>query len=171
MKHCKPILRKCIDSPAGNVIRSITMMALLQRVTEARVAISGQIVGDIRKGLLVFLCAVKGDTERDLDYIVKKVAQVRIFRDDRGKMNLSVMDIKGEVLVISQFTLAASTQKGSRPSFDNAEVPERARAIYETFVTKLRLTGLPVQTGVFAESMAVSLTNDGPVTILIDSRE
>jgi D-tyrosyl-tRNA(Tyr) deacylase len=86
-------------------------------------------------------------------------------------MNLSVMDVKGEVLVISQFTLAASTRKGNRPSFDSAEAPERARAIYETFVTKLRETGLSVQTGVFAESMAVSLTNDGPVTILIDSRE
>ena len=147
------------------------MKALLQRVSEARVSINGRTVGEIKKGLIVFLCAVKGDTDRDLDYIVKKVAQFRIFGDDHGKMNLSVMDINGGVLVVSQFTLVASTRKGNRPSFDNAEVPERARAIYEAFVTKLRLTGLPVQTGVFAESMAVSLTNDGPVTILIDSRE
>jgi D-tyrosyl-tRNA(Tyr) deacylase len=147
------------------------MKALLQRVSEARVAINGQTVGEIKKGLLVFLCAVKGDTDKDLDYTVKKVAQLRIFGDEQGKMNLSVMDIKGEVLVISQFTLAASNRKGNRPSFDDAEAPERARAIYETFITKLRETGLSVQTGVFAESMAVSLTNDGPVTILIDSRE
>jgi D-tyrosyl-tRNA(Tyr) deacylase len=147
------------------------MKALLQRVSEARVAINGQTVGEIKKGLLVFLCAVKGDMDKDLDYIVKKVAQLRIFGDEQGKMNLSVMDIKGEVLVISQFTLAASNRKGNRPSFDDAEAPERARAIYETFITKLRETGLSVQTGVFAESMAVSLTNDGPVTILIDSRE
>jgi D-tyrosyl-tRNA(Tyr) deacylase len=147
------------------------MKALLQRVSEARVAINGQTVGEIRKGLLVLLCAVKGDTDKDLDYIIKKVVQLRIFGDELGKMNLSVMDVKGEVLVISQFTLAASARKGNRPSFDSAEAPERARPIYETFVTKLRETGLSVQTGVFAESMAVSLTNDGPVTILIDSRE
>jgi D-tyrosyl-tRNA(Tyr) deacylase len=147
------------------------MKALLQRVSEARVAINGQTVGEIRKGLLVLLCAVKGDTDKDLDYIIKKVVQLRIFCDELGKMNLSVMDVKGEVLVISQFTLAASARKGNRPSFDSAEAPERARPIYETFVTKLRETGLSVQTGVFAESMAVSLTNDGPVTILIDSRE
>jgi D-tyrosyl-tRNA(Tyr) deacylase len=147
------------------------MKALLQRVSEARVAINGQTVGEIQKGLLVLLCAVKGDTDKDLDYIIKKVVQLRIFGDELGKMNLSVMDVKGEVLVISQFTLAASARKGNRPSFDSAEAPERARPIYETFVTKLRETGLSVQTGVFAESMAVSLTNDGPVTILIDSRE
>jgi D-tyrosyl-tRNA(Tyr) deacylase len=147
------------------------MKALLQRVSEARVAINGQAVGEIKKGLLVLLCAVKGDTDKDLDYIVKKVAQLRIFGDEQGKMNLSVMDVKGEVLVISQFTLAASNRKGNRPSFDAAEIPERARTIYDTFATKLREAGLSVQTGVFAESMAVSLTNDGPVTILIDSRE
>jgi D-tyrosyl-tRNA(Tyr) deacylase len=147
------------------------MNAVLQRVSEAGVAINGQTVGEIKKGLLVFLCAVKGDTDKDLDYIAKKVAQLRIFGDDQGKMNLSVRDIKGEVLVVSQFTLAASTRKGSRPSFDTAEAPERAKALYDTFVTKLRQTGLSVQTGVFAETMAVSLTNDGPVTIFIDSRE
>lgn len=147
------------------------MKALFQRVSEARVAINGETVGKIKKGLLVFLCAVRGDVDQDLDFIIKKVTQLRIFGDEKGKMNLSVMDIKGEVLVISQFTLAASSRKGNRPSFDAAEVPDRAKAIYDTFVTKLRETGLSVQTGVFAESMSVSLTNDGPVTILIDSRE
>jgi D-tyrosyl-tRNA(Tyr) deacylase len=148
------------------------MKALLQRVSEARVMINDKTTGKINRGLLVFLCAVKGDVDKDLDYVVKKAAQLRIFGDEQGKMNLSVMDIKGEILVISQFTLAASNRKGNRPSFDAAEVPERAKAIYDTFVTKLRgTTGLSVQTGVFAESMSVSLTNDGPVTILIDSRE
>ncbi|HXY53399.1 MAG TPA: D-aminoacyl-tRNA deacylase [Nitrospirota bacterium] len=147
------------------------MKALLQRVSEARVTINDETVGNISKGLLVFLCAVRGDVDKDLNYIVKKVAQLRIFADDQGKMNLSVTEIEGEVLVISQFTLAASSRKGNRPSFDAAEVPDRARAIYDTFVMKLRETGLSVKTGVFAESMSVSLTNDGPVTILIDSRE
>jgi len=147
------------------------MKALFQRVSDARVTINDETVGKINKGLLVFLCAVKGDVDKDLDYIVRKVAQLRIFGDEHGKMNLSVMDIKGEVLVISQFTLAAANRKGNRPSFDAAEDPERARAMYDRFVTKLRETGLSVQTGVFAESMSVSLTNDGPVTMLIDSRE
>jgi len=149
----------------------VAMKALLQRVSSARVEIDGRSVGEIENGMLVFLCAVKGDTDRDLEYIVKKVSKLRIFGDDYGKMNLSIMDIKGQVLVVSQFTLAASTRKGNRPSFDAAEAPERARALCDTFVTNLRQAGLYVQTGVFAELMAVSLTNDGPVTILIDSRE
>ncbi len=147
------------------------MKALLQRVAGARVEVRGKIVGEIRRGLLVFLCAVRGDSDKDLDYLVKKVSQLRMFDDRNGKMNLSVRDIRGEVLVVSQFTLAASTRKGNRPSFDAAEAPERAKPVYDDFVAKLRETGLTVQTGVFAESMAVSLTNDGPVTILIDSRE
>jgi D-tyrosyl-tRNA(Tyr) deacylase len=149
----------------------VAMKALLQRVSSARVEIDGRSVGEIGNGLLVFLCAVKGDTDRDLEYIVKKVSKLRIFGDENGKMNLSIMDVKGRVLVVSQFTLAASTRKGNRPSFDTAESPERARALCDTFVMNVRQAGLSVQTGVFAESMAVSLTNDGPVTILIDSRE
>ena len=149
----------------------ILMKALLQRVSKAGVKINGRSVAEIRKGMLVFLGVVKGDTENDLDYLVKKVAQLRIFEDAERKMNLSVQDIRGEVLVVSQFTLAASTRKGNRPSFDNAETPEPARDLYETFVQRLTETGITVQAGVFAESMAVSLVNDGPVTILIDSRE
>jgi D-tyrosyl-tRNA(Tyr) deacylase len=149
----------------------VAMKALLQRVLSARVEIDGRSVGEINNGLLVFLCAVKGDTDRDLEYIVNKVSKLRIFEDNLGKMNLSIMDSEGEVLVVSQFTLAASTRKGNRPSFDAAEAPERAKVLYDTFVTKLRQIGLSVHTGVFAESMAISLTNDGPVTILIDSRE
>ncbi len=147
------------------------MKALLQRVSEARVAVKNRAVGEITQGLLVFLCAVKGDTDKDLDYVVKKVSKLRIFADELDKMNRSVMDTRGEVLVVSQFTLAASTGRGNRPSFEHAEAPERAKALYDAFVKKLRGTGLSVQTGAFAESMAVSLTNVGPVTILIDSRE
>lgn len=147
------------------------MKALLQRVLKAGVEINCRSVAEIKKGLLVFLGVMKGDTENDLDSLVKKVAQLRIFEDAEGKMNLSVQDIKGEALVVSQFTLAANTRKGNRPSFDSAEAPERARALYETFVQRLKEKGIAVQAGVFAESMAVSLVNDGPVTILIDSRE
>ena len=147
------------------------MIALLQRVSSAAVSIDGRIVSEIQKGLLVFLCAVKGDAGQDLDYLVKKVTQLRIFEDAQGKMNLSVQDVRGAVLVVSQFTLAASTRKGNRPSFDNAEAQEPAKAWYDLFVERLANTGLTVKTGVFGAMMGVSLANDGPVTIWLDSRE
>lgn len=147
------------------------MKAMLQRVSCAKVVINGSVAGEIGKGLLVLFCAVKGDTGNDLDLLVKKVAAIRIFPDDQGKMNLSVRDVKGEVLVVSQFTLAASTRKGNRPSFDNAEDPARAKAVYEVFIDRLKNEGLTVKTGEFGAMMAVSLTNDGPVTVMIDSRE
>jgi D-tyrosyl-tRNA(Tyr) deacylase len=147
------------------------MIALVQRVSEAKVGVRGEVAGVIGRGLLVFLCAVKGDTDRDLDLVVNKVAQLRIFDDDTGKMNRSVLDIQGGVLVVSQFTLAASTRKGMRPSFDRAEGPERARELCEAFSNRLRGRGVPVATGVFGEKMDVSLINDGPVTIVLDSRE
>jgi len=147
------------------------MKALLQRVSSAKVEVNGQVAGEIGNGLLVFLCAVKGDTEKDLDHIVKKVSRIRIFGDAAGKMNLSVSDLAGEVLAVSQFTLAASTRKGNRPSFEEAEEPGRAKEAYELFIRRLKDLGIPVRTGVFGAAMAVSLTNDGPVTVLIDSRE
>jgi D-tyrosyl-tRNA(Tyr) deacylase len=147
------------------------MLAILQRVSSAKVTVNGRVTGEIGSGLLVFLCAVKGDTDKDLEYVVRKVSQLRIFEDDQRKMNLSIGDIKGAALVVSQFTLAASTRKGNRPSFDNAEVPERATQLYEAFVQRLGDTGIPVQSGVFGAMMEVSLVNDGPVTIWIDSRE
>jgi D-tyrosyl-tRNA(Tyr) deacylase len=147
------------------------MKALLQRVSMAKVAVDGRIIGEIGKGVLVFLCAVKGDTEKDLDYLVKKVPALRIFEDDQRKMNLSVTDVRGSVLVVSQFTLAASTRKGNRPSFDNAEEPERAKRTYDAFVRRLGETGIPVRYGAFGAMMEVSLVNDGPVTIWLDSRE
>ncbi len=147
------------------------MKALLQRVSSAHVEIEGTTVGGIGKGLLVFLCAVKGDTGKDLEYVARKVSSLRIFEDEQGKMNRSVTDISGEVLVVSQFTLAASTRKGNRPSFDNAEAPELAKRMYDFFVNRLRDMGIPVQTGTFAAMMRVFLVNDGPVTISLDSRE
>lgn len=147
------------------------MKALLQRVSAARVEVDGTVVGSIGNGLLVFLCAVKGDTEQDIDYLVKKVSQLRIFEDDQKKMNLSVIDVRGEILAVSQFTLAASTRKGNRPSFDAAEAPEKAKAMYESFASRLKTFGIKVHTGVFAATMSVTLVNEGPVTISLDSRE
>lgn len=146
------------------------MKAVFQRVASAQVDVKGRVVARIGRGLLVFLCAVKGDTEQDVDYLAKKVAQIRIFEDE-GRMDRSVADVGGSILVVSQFTLAAATRKGNRPSFDAAEKPDRARVLYESFIRRLQGTGLPVLTGEFAAMMAVSLVNDGPVTILLDSRE
>ncbi len=147
------------------------MIAVLQRVSQAKVSIRGGQSSSIGKGLLVLVCAVKGDGDADVDYTVRKIARLRVFEDKAGKMNRSVIDIGGEVLVVSQFTLAASTKKGSRPSFDAAEVPERARELCDTVTARLGEAGLMVRTGVFGAMMDVSLVNDGPVTLLLDSRQ
>ncbi len=147
------------------------MRALIQRVSSASVEVGAKVYGNIGQGMLILVCAMKGDTGKDVDYLVKKIPALRIFSDEQGKMNLSVIDIKGEVLVVSQFTLAASTRKGNRPSFDNAEEPGQAKRMYEELVSRLAATGLTVRTGEFAAMMQVTLTNDGPVTVMIDSKE
>lgn len=147
------------------------MKALIQRVTHAEVTIDGNVNGKIGKGLMVLLGVHATDTKEDIDWLVKKVSQLRIFNDADGVMNRSVMDIDGEVLVVSQFTLYASTKKGNRPSYINAAVPDIAIPLYEAFVKTLSTTlSKPVPTGIFGADMQVSLCNDGPVTIMIDTK-
>ncbi len=145
------------------------MRALVQRVTHAQVSADGVIIGKIAKGLLVLLGVSKTDTVVDADYLAAKIAGLRIFDDDNGKMNLSVDDVKGAVLVVSQFTLYGDVRRGKRPSFDDAAPPQQAKELYEYFVERIRATGLPCETGRFQATMQVELINDGPVTILLDS--
>lgn len=145
------------------------MRALLQRVKEAKVEVEGRTVGAIGRGLLVLLGVARGDTPADADYLAEKILGLRIFPDAEGKMNLSVMEAGGGLLVVSQFTLYGDTRKGRRPSFDQAAPQQEARALYEYFVQKLRSRQAPVQTGVFQAMMQVHLINEGPVTILCES--
>jgi D-tyrosyl-tRNA(Tyr) deacylase len=147
------------------------MRLLIQRVKEAKVTVQEQVVGEIQKGLLLFLGIEETDTLQDVDWLIKKVIQLRIFNDENGKMNLSIQDVQGDFLVVSQFTLHASYKKGNRPSFARAASGEKAKSLYETFVQKLKEAyGKPVQTGIFGAYMQVHLINDGPVTILMDSQ-
>ncbi|MBW1990225.1 MAG: D-tyrosyl-tRNA(Tyr) deacylase, partial [Deltaproteobacteria bacterium] len=139
------------------------MRAVLQRVSEARVVVDGETVGETGPGLLVLLGVGGGDTEADAEFLADKTANLRIFEDDAGRMNLSVADVSGSVLVVSQFTLLADCGKGRRPSFAKAADPDLAVSLYETFIQNLRARGLPVQTGSFGAMMDVSLTNHGPV--------
>jgi len=145
--------------------------ALLQRVTEASVSVADELVGRVGQGLVVFVGVADGDTEKDAQYLVQKTVNLRIFADEEGKFNLSILDIKGELLLVSQFTLLADTRKGRRPSFVEAAPPERAEELFNYFVEQTSATGLKVETGRFQEYMQVEIHNDGPVTILLDSRE
>lgn len=147
------------------------MKAILQRVTGASVEVDGVIVGQIGAGLLVLLGVARGDGEVDRRYLVDKIRTFRIFSDEQGKMNRSLVDIGGSVLLVSQFTLLGSTANGRRPSFDEAAPPDEARCLYDQVAADLRTTGLRVETGIFAAHMRVALVNDGPVTFVLDSRE
>ncbi len=147
------------------------MKALLQRVTGASVSTGGEVVGKIGQGLVVFVGVANGDTEKDAQYLAQKTVSLRIFSDEEGKLNLSALDIKGELLVVSQFTLLADTRKGRRPSFIEAAPPAQAEELFEQFVEQVRSTGLKVETGCFQQYMQVEIHNDGPVTILLDSQE
>jgi D-aminoacyl-tRNA deacylase len=145
------------------------MRAVVQRVRRARVTVGGETTGEIALGLLVLLAVGAGDTRADADYLVEKTIGLRIFEDAGGKMNLSVAEVGGAVLVVSQFTLYGDARRGKRPSFDAAAPPEQARELYEYFVEKVRAAGLRPETGRFQETMQVELVNEGPVTILLDS--
>ena len=144
---------------------------MLQRVTGALVSIAGETVGKIGRGLVVFVGVASGDTERDAQYLAQKTVSLRIFPDEAGRFNFSALDVKSELLVVSQFTLLADTRKGRRPSFVEAAPPAQAEALFEHFVEGARATGLKVETGRFQQYMQVEIHNDGPVTILLDSRE
>ena len=148
-----------------------TMKALLQRVTQASVAVSGETIGSIGPGLVVLVGVAAGDTYQDAQFLAQKTAGLRIFADSEGKFNLSALDIKGEVLIISQFTLLADTRKGRRPSFTDAARPEQAEPLVEYFATRLHEEGLRVETGVFGAMMEVDLINDGPVTLWLDTAD
>ena len=146
------------------------MRAVIQRVKEASVTVDGKVVGRIGAGMLVLLGVAKGDSDEDLDYLARKVAEVRIFEDSQAKMNLGAADVKAEFLVVSQFTLLGDCVKGRRPSFDDAADPAKAEDFYNRFVVKLRAGGFKVETGVFRAMMDVALINDGPVTLILESR-
>ncbi len=148
------------------------MKAVIQRVTHAKVTVEGEVVGEIGKGFLVLLGVMQGDTETEMKLLAKKTAEIRIFTDENDKMNLSLAQVEGEVLVVSQFTLCADTSHGRRPSFINSAKPDIANELYEKYCEELRTYGVKkVARGVFAADMAVELLNDGPVTIIMDTDE
>jgi D-tyrosyl-tRNA(Tyr) deacylase len=147
------------------------LKALLQRVSQASVSIDDKIVANIGRGLVVLVGVANGDTEKDIAYLVQKIVNLRIFEDSDSKFNLSALDVKGELLIVSQFTLLADTKKGRRPSFTDAAPPTQAEALFEKFVVEARSSGLGVATGRFQQHMLVEIHNDGPVTVMLDSRE
>ena len=145
------------------------MRALLQRVSEAKVEVDGALIGQCGKGLMILACAMQGDTEEQIEKLASKISKLRIFKDDEGKMNRSVMDVGGSILVVSQFTLSADTSRGNRPGFSSSAAPADGERLYLHFAQTLRDLGLPVQTGQFGADMQVSLVNDGPVTIWMET--
>jgi len=147
------------------------MKVVIQRVTRASVRVAGEVIGEIGRGLVIFVGVAQDDTNEDIEYLVEKTINLRIFADTEGKFNLSALDVKGELLLISQFTLLANTRKGRRPGFTDAAPPDQAEAPFNQFVAKSRASGLKVATGKFQAYMQVEIHNDGPVTIIIDSRE
>ena len=146
------------------------MRALLQRVSRASVTVDGSVVGEIGKGLLILICAMQGDSQAEADRLAAKIAKLRIFKDEAGKMNLSIKDAGGAALIVSQFTLGADL-RGNRPGFSYAAPPDEANRLYEYFSTQIATAGIAVQNGVFGADMNVSLNNDGPVTIWMDTAE
>ncbi|WP_146346832.1 D-aminoacyl-tRNA deacylase [Falsiphaeobacter marinintestinus] len=144
------------------------MRALIQRVNEARVMVDGDVIGQCGAGVLILVCAMQGDQVANADQLAAKIAKLRIFQDDAGKMNLSVRDIGGSALVVSQFTLAADTKRGNRPGFSDAAPPDEGERLYEYFAAQLAAQGVPVETGRFGADMKVALVNDGPVTIWME---
>src|SRR5574337_1543286 len=146
------------------------MRAVLQRVTNASVEVERKVVGQIQEGLMVLLGVAKGDDETDVRYLIDKIRSLRIFADEQGKMNRSLTDVGGAVLLVSQFTLLGRTDNGRRPSFDGAAPPDLAKRLYEQVAADLQAGGTSVETGVFASHMSVTLVNDGPVTFVVDSR-
>ena len=147
------------------------MKVVLQRVSKAKVEIDSKTVGEVGPGFLVLLGVGQEDKEADIDYLVNKIINSRVFSDQNDKFNLSVKDINGSLLIVSQFTLFADTKKGNRPGFTNAAAPTLAENLYNSFVDKCKLTGLNIQTGKFGANMQITLTNSGPVTIIIDTKE
>ena len=147
------------------------LKAIIQRVTSASVSVDDTKISSINNGFLILLGVQQGDDEKDLEYLVNKTAGLRIFKDDKQHMNLSIQDVNGEALVVSQFTLCADTSKGRRPSFIHAAPPDMAEQMYQQFCEQLKVVGIPVYTGKFGAMMDVSLVNDGPVTIILDSRD
>lgn len=147
------------------------MIVVLQKVKEASVSVEGKVTGKIQEGLCLLVGIEKGDTEKEAQYLARKIAELRIFPDNEGKMNLSVCDVQGEVLAVSQFTLAGSVKKGRRPSFDKAEEPARAESLFRYFVHQIQNYGLKVETGIFAALMEVCLINDGPVTFILQKKD
>ncbi|UYP68735.1 D-aminoacyl-tRNA deacylase [Thalassobacter stenotrophicus] len=144
------------------------MRAVVQRVRHAQVHVDGALIGECGPGVMILVCAMQGDTTDNADALVDKIAKLRIFKDDAGKMNRSLLDAEGSALVISQFTLAADTSRGNRPGFSAAAAPDEGKKLYEYFAARLAAQGVPTQTGQFGADMAVSLVNDGPVTIQIE---